>query len=153
MTFGRWIDALELSETRGQSGSQQDVVHRAWKEAGLKPHRIERYLASDDPDFESKAADILGLYVNPPPHAAVFCVDEKTAIQALDRFDPLLRFRRTGSFREEKSILLTVTSPKVQQLKSSLADALAVYGREIDWLRCRRGSSRDQNLLPEDWRD
>jgi len=65
-------------------------VHRVWKEAGLKPHRIERYLASDDPDFESKAADIIGLYLNPPQHAAVFCVDEKTAIQALDRLDPVL---------------------------------------------------------------
>jgi hypothetical protein len=58
-------------------------------EAGLKPHRIERYLASDDPDFESKAADIIGLYLNPPPYAAVFCADEKTAIQALDRLDPV----------------------------------------------------------------
>jgi hypothetical protein len=40
--------------------------------------------------FESKAADIIGLYLNPPQHAAVFCVDEKTAIQALDRLDPVL---------------------------------------------------------------
>ena len=71
-------------------GVSKDVVHRVWKEAGLKPHRIERYLASDDPDFESKAADIIGLYLNPSQHAAVFCVDEKTAIQALDRLDPLL---------------------------------------------------------------
>src|SRR5271163_2046409 len=47
-------------------------------------------MASDDPDFETKAADIIGLYLNPPQHAAVFCVDEKTAIQALDRLDPVL---------------------------------------------------------------
>jgi transposase len=65
-------------------------VHRVWKEAGLKPHRLERYMAIDDPDFETKAADIIGLYLNPPQHAAVFCVDEKTAIQALDRLDPVL---------------------------------------------------------------
>ena len=45
-------------------------------------------MASDDPDFERKAAAVIGLYVNPPQHAAVFCVDEKTAIQALDRLDP-----------------------------------------------------------------
>jgi transposase len=56
----------------------------------LKPHRLERYMASDDPDFETKAADVIGLYLNPPQHAAVFCVDEKTAIQALDRLDPVL---------------------------------------------------------------
>jgi transposase len=71
-------------------GISKDAVHRVWKEAGLKPHRLERYMASDDPDFEAKAADIIGLYMNPPEHAAVFCVDEKTAIQALDRLDPVL---------------------------------------------------------------
>jgi transposase len=58
--------------------------------AGLQPHRFERYMLSDDPDFERKAADVIGLYVNPPDHAAVFAVDEKTAIQALDRLDPVL---------------------------------------------------------------
>ena len=50
---------------------------------------MERYLASNDPDFETKAADVIGLYVNPPQHAAVFSVDEKSAIQALDRKDPV----------------------------------------------------------------
>jgi hypothetical protein len=71
-------------------GVSKDAVHRTWTEAGLKPHRLERYMASDDPDFESKAANIIGLYLNPPPSAAVFCIDEKTAIQALDRLDPML---------------------------------------------------------------
>src|ERR1700752_2707147 len=71
-------------------GINHMMVARVWRRAGLKPHRLERYLASDDPDFERKAADVIGLYVNPPQHAAVFCVDEKTAIQALDRLDPVL---------------------------------------------------------------
>ena len=52
-------------------GVSKDTVHRTWKEAGLKPHRLERYMAGDDPDFESKAADIIGLYLNPSRHAAV----------------------------------------------------------------------------------
>jgi len=68
----------------------KDTVQRIWHKAGLKPHRLERYMASDDPDFERKAADIIGLYLSPPQHAAVFCVDEKSAIQALDRLDPVL---------------------------------------------------------------
>lgn len=68
----------------------KDAVHRIWQKAGVKPHRLERYMASDDPDFETKAADIIGLYLNPPQHAAIFCVDEKSAIQALDRLDPVL---------------------------------------------------------------
>jgi transposase len=71
-------------------GITKDVVHRIWRTAGLRPHRLERYMASNDPDFERKTADIIGLYLNPPQHAAVFCVDEKSAIQALDRLDPVL---------------------------------------------------------------
>jgi transposase len=66
------------------------TVTRIWAKHGIKPHRLEGYLASNDPDFESKAADVIGLYLNPPQHAAVFSVDEKTAIQALDRKDPVL---------------------------------------------------------------
>jgi transposase len=71
-------------------GISHMMVARIWAKHGLKPHRLERYMASDDPDFETKAADVIGLYLNPPAHAAVFCVDEKTAIQALDRLDPVL---------------------------------------------------------------
>ena len=66
------------------------TVTQIWKRAGLKPHRIKRYMASNDPDFETKAADIIGLYLKPPKHAAIFSLDEKTAIQALDRLDPVL---------------------------------------------------------------
>lgn len=95
---------LELSRRKPNDGSthwscrklakqlkiSKDTVQRIWHKAGLKPHRLERYMASDDPDFERKAADIIGLYLSPPQHAAVFCVDEKSAIQALDRLDPVL---------------------------------------------------------------
>jgi transposase len=66
------------------------MVARVWAKHGLKPHRLDGYMASNDPDFETKAADIIGLYLNPPQHAAVFCVDEKSHIQALDRKDPVL---------------------------------------------------------------
>ncbi len=68
------------------------LVARIWKRAGIKPHLMERYMASNDPHFEEKAVDIIGLYVNPPQHAAVFCVDEKSAVQALDRTLPVLPF-------------------------------------------------------------
>jgi transposase len=71
-------------------GISHMLVARVWRRAGLQPHRLERYMLSDDPDFEQKAADIIGLYLDPPQHAAVFAVDEKTAIQALDRLDPVL---------------------------------------------------------------
>ena len=71
-------------------GVSKDTVHRIWRTARLRPHRLERYMASDDPDFETKAADVIALYLHPPQHAALFCVDEKSAIQALDRLDPVL---------------------------------------------------------------
>jgi transposase len=65
-------------------------VARTWSKAGLKPDQLRRYMASDDPDFHRKATDVIGLYLKPPTNAVVFCVDEKTAIQALDRLDPVL---------------------------------------------------------------
>lgn len=65
-------------------------VARVWTKAGLQPHRLRHYKASNDPDFEQKAAVVIGLYLKPPANAVVFCVDEKTAIQALDRLDPVL---------------------------------------------------------------
>lgn len=71
-------------------GISHMTVSRIWDKHGIKPHRLEGYMASNDPDFETKAADVIGLYLHPPQHAAVFCVDEKTAIQALDRKDPVL---------------------------------------------------------------
>jgi transposase len=71
-------------------GLSKSTVQRVLAQARLKPHRLDRYMASNDPRFEEKAADIIGLYMKPPQHAAVFCVDEKTAIQALDRLDPVL---------------------------------------------------------------
>jgi transposase len=84
-----------------QLGISHVTVAKIWARAGIKPHRIKRYMASDDPDFERKAADVIGLYLNPPEHAAVFCLDEKSHIQALDRLDPVLplspgRFERHG---------------------------------------------------------
>ena len=71
-------------------GVSNGTVLRVWRRAGLRPHRLERYVATTDPEFERKAADVIALYLDPPEHAVVLCVDEKTAIQALDRVDPVL---------------------------------------------------------------
>src|SRR6218665_1353564 len=66
------------------------TVARIWAKHGRNPHRLEAFPAPNDPAFETRAADVIGLYLNPPQHAAVFSVDEKTAIQALDRKDLVL---------------------------------------------------------------
>ena len=71
-------------------GVSHMMIARVWRKHSLKLQRLDTYMSSDDPDFEKKAADIIGLYLHPPQHAAVFCVDEKTALQALDRLDPVL---------------------------------------------------------------
>lgn len=84
--FTHWT-TRHMSERLGISHM---TVQRVWRRAGLKPHLLERYVASPDPDFERKAADVIGLYLSPPEHAVVLCIDEKTAIQALDRRDPVL---------------------------------------------------------------
>jgi hypothetical protein len=60
----------------------KSTVQRVLVQAKLKPHRLERYMASNDPQFEEKAADSIGLYMNPPQHAAVFRVDEKSGASA-----------------------------------------------------------------------
>jgi transposase len=61
------------------------TVHRVWKAQGLKPHLVKTFKVSNDPHFAEKVVDIVGLYLDPPEHAIVLCVDEKTQIQALDR--------------------------------------------------------------------
>src|SRR6266576_2675786 len=72
------------------AGISEASVRRIWRHHGLKPHRVESFKISNDPAFAEKLEDIVGLYLNPPEHALVLCVDEKTGIQALDRTQPLL---------------------------------------------------------------
>ncbi len=63
----------------------KDTVQRIWHQAGVRPHRLERFAARDNPDFERQSADIIGLYLCPPQHAAVFCLEGKATIQAQER--------------------------------------------------------------------
>jgi hypothetical protein len=72
------------------TGMSQTAVSRIWRAFGLKPHRVESFKLSPDPQFIEKVRDIVGLYLNPPDAAVVLCVDEKSQIQALDRSAPIL---------------------------------------------------------------
>ena len=67
---------------------------RIWRDHGLKPWRIDTFKISNDPDFEAKLIDVVGLYLNPPERAVVFSFDEKTQCQALDRTQPSLPMKR-----------------------------------------------------------
>ena len=66
-------------------GVSKDTVRRVWAAHGLKPHLMRNFKLSNDPRFEEKLVDVVGLYLDPPEHALVLCADEKTSIQALDR--------------------------------------------------------------------
>jgi transposase len=70
------------------------MVQRVWREHNLHPHRVETFKLSTDPQFIEKIVDVVGLYLRPPDHALVFCVDEKSQIQALDRTQPGLPLKR-----------------------------------------------------------
>jgi transposase len=75
-------------------GVSEASVRRVWQAHGLKPHRVETFKISRDPQFAEKLEDIVGLYINPPQHAIVLAVDEKSQIQALDRTQPSLPLKR-----------------------------------------------------------
>ena len=94
------IVSLTLGEPQGETtywtaavmaqaaGISVSSVQRIWRAHGLQPHRVRQFKLSRDPDFVPKLRDIVGLYVDPPAHAIVLSVDEKSQIQALDRTQP-----------------------------------------------------------------
>ena len=87
------------------AGVSQTAVSQIWRAFGLKPHLVEEFKVSPDPQFVDKVRDVVGLYLNPPEAAAVLCVDEKTGVQAIDRTAPILPLmpgaaqRRTHDYR------------------------------------------------------
>jgi hypothetical protein len=74
-------------------GVTRTLVHGVWQRYDMQPHRVEKFKLSNDPKFEEKVRDVVGLYLNPPDRALVLCVDEKSPIQALDRTAPILPLR------------------------------------------------------------
>lgn len=76
------------------AGVSESSVGRIWRAHGLKPHRVETFKISNDPEFAAKLADIVGLYLDPPEHALVLSADEKSQIQALDRTQPGLPMKK-----------------------------------------------------------
>jgi len=75
-------------------GISDSTVLRIWRAHGLKPHLVETFKVSNDPQFAEKLEAIIGLYLNPPEHAIVLCADEKSQIQALDRTQPGLPLKK-----------------------------------------------------------
>ena len=109
------IVALTLAEPPGETthwtgramakaaGVSLSYVQRVWRSHGLQPHRIRTFKLSNDPHFAAKVRDIVGLYVDPPAHAVVLSIDEKSQIQALDRTQPGLPMKngRAGTMTHD----------------------------------------------------
>lgn len=85
-----WTAAMMAKQTAISISS----VQRIWRAHGLQPHRVRQFKLSNDPDFVTKLRDVVGLYVDPPAHAIVLSVDEKSQIQALDRTQPGLPMKK-----------------------------------------------------------
>lgn len=94
------------------TGVGRDTVHQILHQANLKPHQVGTFSRSTDADFTAKVVDVVGLYMHPPEHAVVLCVDEKTQVQALDRTQPLLPMRpgqierRTHDYKRNGTVQL-----------------------------------------------
>jgi len=127
-----------------RTGISVTTIQRIWAEANLKPHRIETFKFSTDPDLVAKVRDVVGLYLDPPERAIVLSVDEKTQIQALDRTAPMLPMkpgqveRHTHDYRRNGTTqlfaALEVATGKVTtqtRARHTAADFLA-FLREIE---------------------
>ena len=104
-------------------GVHSTFVSQVWRDNGLKPHLVKSFKVSNDPHFEEKLADVVGLYMNPPENAAVFCVDEKSSIQALDRTQPGLPMKKGRAG--------TMTHDYKRNGTSTLFAALNVFTGEV----------------------
>lgn len=89
-TIPRDATHWSIRSMAGETGYSHTTIRRMWNAFGLQPHRAETFKLSSDPLFVDKVRDIVGLYLSPPTHAVVLCVDEKSQIQALDREQPVL---------------------------------------------------------------
>ena len=124
------------------TGLSHVTIARIWRAFGLQPHRTETFTLSPDPLLIEKVRDIVGLYLNPPDHALVLCVDEKSQIQALDRTQPLLPMQPGQAARQTHTYRRHGTT-------SLFAALEARSGRVIGHLYPRHRSIEFRKLLDQ----
>ena len=136
------VVALTLGEPPGETthwtgrlmakaaGISLTSVQRIWRAHGLAPHRLRTFKLSKDPKFAEKVRDIVGLYVDPPAHAVVLSVDEKSQIQALDRTQPGLPMKkgRAGTMTHDYKRHGTTTPPSTFSRARSSGSACSATG-------------------------
>jgi transposase len=119
-------------------GVGKDTVRRVWAAHGLKPHLTRTFKLSNDPCFEEKLVDVVGLYLNPPEHAMVLCADEKTSIQALDRTQrglPMHRGRCGTMTHDYKRNGTTTLFAAIEMTEGRLIGTCMSKHRHQEWIK------------------
>jgi transposase len=119
-------------------GTSPSMVQRVWKETNLQPHRVKTFKVSNDPNFAEKLVDVVGLYLNPPEHAIVLCVDEKTQIQALDRLQkglPIYPGRLGTRTHDYKRHGTTTLFAALNVAEGIVIDACMSRHRHQEWIK------------------
>jgi hypothetical protein len=113
------------------SGLSVSSVQRIWRAHGLQPHRVRQFKLSNDPQFVDKLRDVVGLYIDPPAHAIVLSVDEKSQIQALDRTQPGLPLKkgRAGTRPCENAIIYLIADSGHGSAREAMARVADEFSR------------------------
>ena len=119
-------------------GVRPASVQRIWSARGLKPHQLKTFKLSNDQRFEEKLVDVVGLYLNPPEHAIVLCMDEKSQIEALDRTQPSLPIKpgRAGTItHDDKRNGTTTLFAALEVLTGTVIGQCLPRHRHIEFLK------------------
>ena len=122
-------------------GVSDSTVGRIWRANGLKPHRVDSFKVSNDPEFADKLEAIVGLYLNPPEHALVLSVDEKSQIQALDRTQPGLPMKKGRGATMTHDYKRNGTTTLFAALNTANGEVFGLYQekhRHQEWLKFLR---------------
>ena len=131
-------------------GVSRSTVQRVWRDNGLKPHRVKTFKVSNDPRFAEKLVDVVGLYLNPPEHALVLSVDEKSQIQALDRTQkslPLFPGRLGTMTHDYKRHGTTTLFAALSVTDGTLISQCQSRHRHQEWIRFLK--TIDRETVPE----
>ena len=120
------------------TGVSKSTVQQVWSARGLKPHRVQTFKLSNDPKFEEKLVDVVGLYLNPPEKAIVLCADEKSSVQALDRTQaslPMVKGRGETMTHDYKRHGTTTLFAALDVLTGMIISQCTPRHRHQEWLK------------------
>lgn len=133
-----------------ESGISTSSVQRIWRAFGLQPHRTETFKLSTDPLFIDKVRDVVGLYLNPPEHALVLCVDEKSQVQALDRTQPVLPLRPGQVERRTHDYVRHGTTSLFAALNAATGDVIGKCYKRHRAVEFKRFLNEIERHVPDD---